>query len=112
MPEDPVSAAIEDIEFPSADGSSTIHARIWRPAAVGAGARLKAIVQVVHGMSEHIHRYDEFARYLCGQGYVVCGDDHIGHGASTEPSSPRSSTPRPPTCSSATRWAASSSAAT
>lgn len=85
MPEDPVRAAIEDIEFPSADGSSTIHARIWRPAAVGAGARLKAIVQVVHGMSEHIHRYDEFARYLCGQGYVVCGDDHIGHGASTEP---------------------------
>ena len=32
-----------------------------------------------------MRRYDEFARYLCGRGYAVCGDDHIGHGASAAP---------------------------
>ena len=70
---------VEDLTFPSADGVSTIHARVWRPA----GAEPpRAIVQVVHGMSEHIRRYDEFARFLAGRGYAVCGDDHIGHGAS------------------------------
>ncbi len=70
---------IEDVTFPSADGKSTIHARFWTPS----GTAPRAVVQVVHGMSEHIRRYDEFARFLVGRGYAVCGDDHIGHGAST-----------------------------
>ena len=70
---------IEDVTFPSADGKSTIHARFWTPD----GAAPRAVVQIVHGMSEHIRRYDEFARFLVGRSYAVCGDDHIGHGAST-----------------------------
>ena len=70
---------IEDVTFPSADGKSTIHARFWTPG----DAAPRAVVQVVHGMSEHIRRYDELARFLVGRGYAVCGDDHIGHGAST-----------------------------
>ena len=69
---------VEDVTFPSADGKSTIHARFWAPREHSP----RAVVQVVHGMSEHIRRYDEFARYLVGRGYAVCGDDHIGHGAS------------------------------
>ena len=78
---------IEDLTFPSADGASTIHARLWKPdsCANGSGAAPRGIVQVVHGMSEHIRRYDEFARFLVGRGYAVCGDDHIGHGASAPP---------------------------
>ena len=71
--------AIEDVTFPSSDGKSTIRARFWMPD----DAVPRAVVQVVHGMSEHIRRYDEFARFLVGRGYAVCGDDHIGHGAST-----------------------------
>lgn len=43
---------------------------------------VKGIVQLVHGMSEHIGRYDEFACYLAENGYIVCGHDHIGHGLS------------------------------
>ena len=31
-------------------------------------------------MAEHIARYDEFARYLARRGFVVCGEDHVGHG--------------------------------
>ena len=78
----PTGVVIEDLTFPSADSASTIRARLWRP---DGEAAPRAIVQVVHGMSEHIRRYDEFARFLVGRGYAVCGDDHIGHGASAPP---------------------------
>lgn len=40
----------------------------------------KAVVQIVHGMAEHAGRYDVFARFLNGRGYVVVADDHRGHG--------------------------------
>lgn len=41
-----------------------------------------AIVQIAHGLSEHIERYDEFARFLAENGFIVCGNDHLGHGKS------------------------------
>lgn len=31
-------------------------------------------------MAEYIDRYDAFASYLCGQGYLVAGEDFLGHG--------------------------------
>ncbi|HOO22529.1 MAG TPA: alpha/beta fold hydrolase [Clostridia bacterium] len=40
----------------------------------------KAVVQISHGMSEHIGRYDRFARHLNAHGFIVFGDDHRGHG--------------------------------
>lgn len=40
----------------------------------------KAIVQISHGMAEHIGRYHEFARYLVEHGIFVYGNDHRGHG--------------------------------
>lgn len=43
------------------------------------------VVQIFHGMSEHGARYDEFARFLNGKGFVVFADDHRGHGK-TSPS--------------------------
>ena len=43
-------------------------------------ANPRAVVQILHGMAEHIARYDAFARYLNSKGYVVLGDDHRGHG--------------------------------
>lgn len=70
--------AVERISYPSADGSSTVCARIWRPASVTADPR--GVVQIVHGMSEYIGRYDAFARFLAEQGFLVCGEDHVGHG--------------------------------
>ncbi len=39
-----------------------------------------AIVQILHGMSEHIERYDDFAKALNKAGYIVIGADHRGHG--------------------------------
>ena len=40
----------------------------------------KAVVQIFHGMAEHIGRYAHFAEYLNSLGYIVVGDDHRAHG--------------------------------
>ena len=37
-------------------------------------------MQIVHGMAEHIGRYDEFGRFLASQGIEVVGHSHLGHG--------------------------------
>ena len=39
-------------------------------------------IHFLHGMAEHIGRYEEFATHLVNQGYVVSGHDHRGHGHS------------------------------
>lgn len=44
----------------------------------------KAIVQIVHGMSEWVGRYDYFAEKLVEEGYLVYGHDHCGHGNSSK----------------------------
>lgn len=44
----------------------------------------RAILQIVHGMAEHWTRYTAFASFLAQQGYVVCGHDQLGHGATSE----------------------------
>ena len=62
--------------YPSADGKTQIHAIAWEPEEV------RAVLQISHGMVEYIDRYDAFARYLTQSGFVVTGNDHLGHGAS------------------------------
>lgn len=44
--------------------------------------KIKAILQIAHGMREFIDRYEEFADFLCNNGYLVVGNDHVGHGGS------------------------------
>lgn len=39
-----------------------------------------AVVQIIHGMDEHVGRYDRFAKFLNKNGYIVFGDDHRAHG--------------------------------
>ena len=65
--------------YPSADGRSTVRALVWAPASSGSAAP-RGVVQLVHGMSEHIERYAPFAEALCAAGYLVCANDHVGHG--------------------------------
>ena len=61
--------------YPSARDGCSIHAQEWAPEGPPRG-----IVQLVHGISEHIGRYDETARFLAEHGLLVCGGDHLGHG--------------------------------
>ena len=40
----------------------------------------KGVVQLVHGMAEHIRRYEDTAKALNAAGYHVVGHTHLGHG--------------------------------
>jgi len=41
-----------------------------------------AVVQVLHGMCEHMMRYENLAESLCARGIALIGHDHLGHGKS------------------------------
>ncbi len=69
----------EPISFPSTDGKTQIHGFCWRPQDAD---NARAVVLLSHGMEEYIERYDEFARFLAEQGFLVFGHDHLGHGES------------------------------
>lgn len=64
--------------FPSSLEGYSIHAVKWEPA----DGRALCVVQLIHGMEEHIGRYDDFARFLAMRGCIVCGSSHVGHGKS------------------------------
>lgn len=69
------------ISYPSHDNASTIRALVWEPDdAARPDFSSRAVVQIVHGMSEHVERYAPFAEFLVGRGFVVCANDHVGHG--------------------------------
>ncbi len=65
---------MERFEF-KADDSTTISCAKWIPE-----NEPEALIQIVHGMNEHIGRYDETARFFVEKGYAVFGEDHRGHG--------------------------------
>ena len=70
-------------DYLSSDGDTKIEAYIWASDEVLDGRKTaKAILQISHGMSEHIMRYDEFAKFMAGQDFIVCGNSHAGHGGS------------------------------
>lgn len=68
-------------KLPSSDGVSTLVCKVSLPDNVEASPP-RGIVQIVHGMCEHMGRYKRFMEFLTQQGFLVCGHDHIGHGES------------------------------
>ncbi len=60
----------------SSDGKNRLHVTRWLPDEESP----KVWVQLVHGMNEHMGRYEEFAAYLVDRGIAVMGHDCIGHG--------------------------------
>lgn len=69
----------QELFYNSRDNATKIHAVKWIPT-----GKPKAILQISHGMLEYIERYDEFATYLADRGYLVLGNDHLGHGKSVK----------------------------
>ena len=61
----------------SSNGITTINAVKWLPETAPRG-----IVQIAHGVTEYIERYDNLASVLTSHGYIVVGNDHLGHGRS------------------------------
>ncbi|WP_024795897.1 alpha/beta fold hydrolase [Tomitella biformata] len=70
----------DQLSFASADGVHRCHVQEWLPDGPPRG-----VVQIVHGMADHIGRYREFARFLTAAGYAVLGEDHLGHGLTAGP---------------------------
>lgn len=64
--------------FPSSDGRTLIHVNQWTPL----GGPIAGVVQIAHGVAEYGARYEPFARFLCGHGFAVVANDHLGHGKS------------------------------
>ncbi|MFE9322371.1 alpha/beta fold hydrolase [Nocardia sp. NPDC052278] len=60
--------------FTSRDGLEIVTYR-WTPKRAPRG-----LVQLTHGMGEHVLRYHELALALNDMGYLVAGQDHRGHG--------------------------------
>lgn len=67
----------EEFYYDSQDKLTKIHAVRWVPE-----GKPRAVLQIVHGMVEYVDRYDHFARYMAEHGFVVVGNDHLGHGLS------------------------------
>lgn len=67
----------KEFNYVSADCLNNIYACLWTEESA---ENYKGIVQISHGMAEHILRYEDFAMFLAEQGYLVCGNDHLGHG--------------------------------
>ena len=58
-------------------GNGKIRASVWTPE-----TQPVAVVQLVHGIAEHVMRYDDYALWLNDHGFLVVGEDHMGHGNS------------------------------
>ena len=77
-------AITSEFFFPSSDGKTLIHVNQWTPSE----RRILGVVQIAHGVAEYGARYAPFARFLCGHGFVVVANDHLGHGQSLIPGGP------------------------
>lgn len=62
----------------SSTGGGKLRCGLWAPRTT----RPEAVVQLVHGIAEHIGRYEDFASFLAARGFLVVADDHMGHGKS------------------------------
>ena len=65
--------------YESETGLGDIYAQVWSPETVP-----RAVIQIAHGMAEHIARYADFAEFLVKHGYAVVMNDHAGHGRSIQ----------------------------
>ena len=60
---------------PSSDGVHNLSGVVYIP-----DGEIKGFFQVVHGMNEHIERYDRFLSDMAREGWISFGYDHLGHG--------------------------------
>lgn len=62
------------------DDQTEVYVKKWE----AENTKPRAILQISHGMAEHIERYDEFAGFFVFNGITVYGNDHRGHGHTGE----------------------------
>lgn len=70
-----IGISMKKLQIPSRDGYP-LSLRIFE-----ADKASKAVIQIIHGMEEHQERYQDFARFLNEQGFLVVTSNLRGHGA-------------------------------
>ena len=68
---------IKALQVKSTDNIHTLRGKIFIPE-----GEIKGLFHIVHGMTEHIDRYDNLMAFLAENGYIAFGYDHLGHGKS------------------------------
>jgi len=63
----------------NADDNHVIPVYVWEPE----GAP-RAVIQLFHGLGEHVARYDRFAQAAMQHGYAIVAHNHRGHGPETD----------------------------
>lgn len=66
---------MKELKISSTDNKNKLHVYIWET-----DKKPNAIIQISHGMQEHLGRYKEFAEYMVSKNVLVIGNDHLGHG--------------------------------
>ena len=69
----------KEIRIPSSDGKHRLYCRVFMPE-----EEVKGLFHVVHGMTEHIRRYESFIREMAERGFICYGFDNLGHGYTAE----------------------------
>ena len=69
---------MEQKMIPSSTGLCNINLRFWKPA----DKAPRAVLTIMHGMAEHVDRYDAFAGFLNQNGIAVAAADMASHGKS------------------------------
>lgn len=69
---------MQDNEFYVSSGSGKeLFGKYWIPE-----GNLRAVIAVMHGLGDHISRYENFAQFFCTHQIAVTGIDQRGHGRS------------------------------
>jgi len=69
-------------KVPSTDGKHELYGRVYLPQ-----GEVKGLFHVVHGMTEHMERYESFMKEMAEEGYICFGYDHLGHGKTAKDAS-------------------------
>lgn len=70
-----MSYTVNSFTHPSSDGKHTLTGVVYCP-----DGEARGYFQVVHGMCEHIGRYERFMSQMAEEGWICFGYDHLGHG--------------------------------
>ena len=66
---------VKNFSVLSSDGLNTLKGKLYIPT-----QQIKGLFHLVHGMTEHIGRYNSFFEILAKNGYLCLAYDHLGHG--------------------------------
>lgn len=66
---------IIDKDVLSSDKTHMLRGKLYLPE-----GKVKGFFHMVHGMTEHIARFDPLMRQMAEEGYITFGYDHLGHG--------------------------------